>query len=162
MLLLWGKKKDPLTWAPEILSYQTVKVLVLTIGDFWVYEEIKVGLLFHSSILSACVCIWGDGKGCEHELVLTSLQLLSDIRTGSHCHMTEVSAPCPIAQRSSYVCCQHKYRPSHSYTCARENKKGWADRNKARKETLRSILLSVENYPLAGWTRNVPLCVCTH
>ncbi len=71
---------------------------------------------FHGSLLHVWVCVWGDGKGCEHELVLTSLQLLSDIQTGSHCHMTEISAPCPIAQRTSYVCCQHKYRPSHSYT----------------------------------------------
>ena len=65
--------------------------------------------------MDVCICIWEDGKGCEHELVLTSPQLLSDTQTGSHCHMTEILAPCPIAQRASYVCCQQEYRPSHSH-----------------------------------------------
>lgn len=53
---------------------------------------------------SGCVslCLW-RWEGCEHELVLTSLHSLSDIQTGSHCHMTEVSAPCPIAPRASPV-----------------------------------------------------------
>lgn len=91
---------------------------------------------FFTSALLVCVCIWGDGKGCEHELVLTSLQLLSDIQTGSHCHMTEISAPCPIAQRASYVCCQHKCRPSHSYmrtSTSKERWEDWGDQNKGKK-----------------------------
>ena len=88
------------------------------------------------------VCVWGDGKGCEHELVLTSLQLLSDTQTGSHCHMTEISAPCPIAQRASYVCCQHKYRPSHSYT-QRERERKRVRTKPGKKEMLRLFLWRV-------------------
>lgn len=48
------------------------------------------------------LCLW-RWEGCVHELVLTNLHSMSDIQTGSHCHMTEVSAPCPIAPRASLV-----------------------------------------------------------
>lgn len=84
--------------------------------------------------MDSCFCCWKDGKRYKSELVSTNPQFLSDMPTGSHCHMTEILAPCPIAQAAFYVCCQHKHRQSPSDAPKHMQTVQLQDRAKAEEE----------------------------
>lgn len=82
---------------------------------------------FSTGCMSLCLSRW---EGCEEKLVLISLQFLLNIQTGSHCHMTDILAPCPVAQRAL---CMAASRNTGKMICTHIQSQGQEDESKARR-----------------------------